>query len=163
MPKANTSTSASEISISFTLSQKPLETDPKLSLKPVAEKNDSTTLLIPGDNAIRAATRAKNTIVEIVEMVASRRRERRRVIPPGGPKAPEGASGPPAGERVSNPIPMRRPDYLSSGRSSVPGNHLAWSFSSVPSALIFSIALFTGSRSELPFSNRAPYCSFVVN
>src|SRR5918994_6404993 len=49
IPSATTSTIASAANMSLTFSQKPSETVPKLSLKPVSEKKDSTTLLTPGE------------------------------------------------------------------------------------------------------------------
>ncbi len=105
----STSTSASEISISFTLIQNPVDTGPKLSSKPVSEKNDSTTLLTPGEAAIRPATAAKNTTVLTVEMIALRRREPPRLASnaplggwPPGPPAPCGST------RAPKPIPDMR-------------------------------------------------------
>jgi hypothetical protein len=162
---ATTSTIASATSISLTFSQKPLDTGPKLSSNPVIEKNDSTTLFTPGESAIRATTSAKKTTVLTVEMTAFRRWERLRASPrepPGGPASPAGK--PRGSTRVSKPIPMSDGSYYcNSGRSSVPRNHLACSRSIVPFAFSFRIVSFTCWRSGLPFSNRAPYCSFVVN
>ena len=93
--RPSTSTNASATSISFTFSQKPFAIGSKLSSKPLAEKNESTTLSAPGDSAISPPMTAKKTTVLTAEMSVLRRREPRRAVSSVLVPAPWGSIGVP--------------------------------------------------------------------